>query len=114
MGRVFVVRSPADTESVANNKKYLTIFESYVVIDEESGIVGAVATERLTVLLDSELAEAVRQAAEEDGQGLSAWLGNAARHQLASRGLRQVVADWEAIHGPFTDEELEAARQRFG
>lgn len=101
-------------ESIKDSENYVNISESYVDIDKEFGIVGVVATERLTVSLDSELAAAVREAAEEDGQGLSAWLGIAARHQLASRGLRQVVDDWEEIHGPFTDEELEAARRRFG
>ena len=85
-----------------------------VVIVSEPATIDVVTIERLTVSLDSDLAAAVRQAAEEDGQGLSAWLGIAARNRLASRGLRQVVADWEAIHGPFTEEELEAARQRFG
>lgn len=105
---------PKSVVFIIDNKKYVNISESYVHIDKESGIVGAVATERLTVSLDSDLAAAVRLAAEEDGQGLSAWLGVAARNRLASRDLRQVVADWEAIHGPFTEEELEAARQRFG
>ncbi len=72
------------------------------------------ATESLTVSLDSDLAAAVRQAAEEDGQGLSAWIGIAAHRRLVSRGLLQVIADWEAIHGQFTEEELEAAGRRIG
>ncbi|MCY3559844.1 MAG: hypothetical protein OXH20_01530 [bacterium] len=71
-------------------------------------------TESLIVSLDSDLAAAVRQAAEEDGRDLSEWIGIAARHQLASRGLLRVIADWEAIHGPLTEEELEAAGQRMG
>ena len=31
-----------------------------------------------------------------------------------ARGLRQVVAEWEAIHGPFTEDELAAARKKLG
>ena len=43
------------------------------------------AVERVTVSLDAELAAAVRDAAEADEQNVSAWLADAARHQLASR-----------------------------
>ena len=66
--------------------------------------------ERLTVSLESELAIAVRQAAGEDEQNVSAWLADAARRQLANRGLRDVVAAWEREHGAFSDDELAAAR----
>lgn len=66
--------------------------------------------ERLTVSIESELAIAVRKAAEADAQNVSAWLADAARRHLATRGLRDVVAAWEREHGAFSDEELEAAR----
>lgn len=69
-----------------------------------------VSVERLTVSIESDLAAAVREAAEADAQNLSAWIAGAARRQLANRGLRDVVAAWEREHGAFTDEELEAAR----
>jgi len=68
------------------------------------------AVERLTVSIESELATAVREAAEADEQNVSAWLADAARRQLANRGLRDVVAAWEREHGAFSDEELAAAR----
>ncbi len=70
------------------------------------------AVERVTVSLEAELAEAVREAAEADAQNLSAWLADAARRRLASRGLRDVLAVWEAEHGPFSEDELAAARAR--
>lgn len=72
------------------------------------------AVERITVSLDAELAAAVRAAADADAQNVSAWLADAARRRLASRGLRTVVAEWEAEHGPFSDDELTAARSRLG
>ncbi len=53
---------------------------------------------------------AVREAAEADEQNVSAWLADAARRQLAARGLRDVVATWEREHGAFSDDELAAAR----
>jgi hypothetical protein len=71
---------------------------------------GLMAVERLTVSIESELAVAVRKAAEADEQNVSAWLADAARRQLANRGLRDVVAAWEREHGAFSDEELAAAR----
>jgi hypothetical protein len=72
------------------------------------------AVERVTVSLDAELAAAVRDAAKADELNVSAWLADAARHQLASRGLRDVIADWEAEHGAFTEDDLAAARSRLG
>jgi hypothetical protein len=66
--------------------------------------------ERLTISIESELATAVREAAEADEQNVSAWLADAARRQLANRGLRDAVAAWEREHGAFSDEELAAAR----
>lgn len=70
------------------------------------------ATERVTVSLQAELAEAVRDAAEADAQNVSAWIADAARRRLASRGLRDVLCEWEAEHGPFSEDELAAARAR--
>jgi metal-responsive CopG/Arc/MetJ family transcriptional regulator len=70
------------------------------------------AVERVTISLEAELAEAVREAAEADAQNLSAWLADAARRRLASRGLRDVLTDWEAEHGQFSEDELAIARSR--
>ena len=72
----------------------------------------SVPVERLTVSLESDLAEAVRDAAGADSTNISAWLAGAARRQLARSGLGDVVAEWEAKHGAFSDVELAAARTR--
>ena len=71
-----------------------------------------VPVERLTVSLEPDLAEAVRAAAGADSTNVSAWLADAARRLLASRGLGDVVAEWEAKHGAFSEAELTAARKR--
>ena len=68
--------------------------------------------ERLTVSLDSELADAVREAASADELNVSAWIAQASSRQLASRGLTEVVAEWETEHGAFTKAELTTARRR--
>ncbi len=72
------------------------------------------SVERLTVSLESDLAEAVRDAANSESLNVSAWMAQAAQRELASRGLREVIADWETAHGAFTDLELAAARARMG
>jgi Mn-dependent DtxR family transcriptional regulator len=70
------------------------------------------SVERLTVSLESELAEAVREAANAESLNVSAWMAQAAYRELASRGLREVIAQWEVENGAFTDAELAAARAR--
>ena len=75
-------------------------------------MIDRVSVERLTVSLESDLAEAVRDAAGADSTNVSAWLADAARRQLAARGLSDVVAEWESKHGTFSDVELAAARKR--
>ena len=77
-------------------------------------MISGMSVERLTVSLDPELAGAVRDAAGADALNVSAWFAQAARRQLASRGLREIVAEWEAEHGAFTDLELATARKRLG
>ena len=77
-------------------------------------MIKTVPVERITVSLEPELAAAVREAAEADAENVSAWLADAARRRLAGRGLREVIAEWEAEHGSFSDEELAAARARLG
>ncbi|WP_419841114.1 hypothetical protein [Candidatus Poriferisodalis sp.] len=70
------------------------------------------AAAHVTVSLEAELAEAVREAAQADSQDVSAWMTDAARRRLASRGLRDVLAEWEATHGRLSEGELAAARAR--
>ena len=70
------------------------------------------SVERVTVSLEADLASAVRQAADDDSLNISAWFADAARRRLASRGLRDVIADWEAEHGTFDEQELDAAKAR--
>jgi hypothetical protein len=69
------------------------------------------SVERLTVSLETDLAVAVREAADADELNVSAWLADAARRRLAGRGLGDVVAEWETLHGTFSADELAAARQ---
>ncbi len=68
------------------------------------------AVERRTLSLESELAAMVREAAATKDQSVSVWLADAARSWLVTRDLSDVVADWEAVHGNFTETEVARAR----
>ena len=70
------------------------------------------SVKRMTVSIEADLADAVRNAAETDEQNVSTWLAEAARRQLNVRGLRDVVSAWEAEHGEFDETELTLARER--
>ena len=71
-----------------------------------------VASERLTIRLDPELAADVREAAEADSRTVSSWLADAARRRLLTRGLGALLDEWEAENGAFTPAELAEARAR--
>lgn len=72
------------------------------------------SVQRFGVSFDQELAAQVQAAARAAGQPVSTWLAEAARRRLARDGLLAVVADWEAEHGPLSEEELANARRELG
>jgi hypothetical protein len=63
--------------------------------------------------MDEDLLFEVRQAAEKEGATVSAWLAEAARRRVKMVGLAQLVAEWEAENGAFTEEELAEAEAEF-
>lgn len=62
--------------------------------------------EKMSVSFDLELGEAIRVAAHDSGQSVSAWLAEAARDRLRLEALEQAVASWEQEFGPLTDTEI--------
>ena len=67
---------------------------------------------KLAITVDAEVHERVLDAAAEDGVSVSAWMTDAARRALLIRDGLAAVAEWETEHGPLTDAEMTAARQR--
>jgi hypothetical protein len=67
-----------------------------------------VAVAKLSVSFDPELAEAVKQAAEEEDETVSAWLAEAARQRVRNLLLGKFVAEMMEEHG-WTEADLEAA-----
>ncbi|MCY4615855.1 MAG: hypothetical protein OXC71_05635 [Chloroflexi bacterium] len=70
--------------------------------------------EKMSISFDAGLGVAVRDAAQRNEQGLSAWLAEAARAKLRAEALRAFLDDWEREHGPLTEEELRRARVELG
>lgn len=66
------------------------------------------STVKLSITLPRELAEKLR---ERTGRGeLSAYIAAAVEHRVAMDGLDELIAAFEAKHGPITEEEIEETR----
>ena len=66
-------------------------------------------TENISVSMPSELVSELRS--RTGRRGLSGYVTEAVRHQLAMDGLAEIVAAHEEEHGPLTEQEIEAARR---
>ncbi len=69
---------------------------------------------KLAITVDPDVHAQIVAAAAAEGVSVSAWMTEAARRALIVRNGLAAVAEWEAEHGAFTPEELEAARRRAG
>ena len=67
---------------------------------------------KLAITVEAGVHAKLLRAAEAEGMSVSAWMTAAARRALRARDGLAAVAEWEAEHGPFSDEELQAARRR--
>ena len=67
---------------------------------------------KLAITVDPDVHAKVQRAARHDHVSVSAWMTNAARRWLRIRDGMAAVGEWEAQHGPFTDQELDKARER--
>ncbi|GAA3848707.1 hypothetical protein [Streptomyces sedi] len=66
-------------------------------------------TENISVSMPAELVSELRS--RTGRRGLSSYVAEAVRHQLAMDGLAEIVASHEEEHGAFTEQEIEAARR---
>jgi hypothetical protein len=65
--------------------------------------------DRISAAMPPEIGAAVRAAATRRGVSVSSWITDAAAAQLRNELLGAALDEWEAEHGPFTDDELNAA-----
>ncbi len=66
----------------------------------------------MAISVDADVHAKILSAVEADQTSVSAWITAAARQALRVRDGLAAVAEWEAEHGAFTEDELEAARAR--
>ncbi|ANW18431.1 hypothetical protein [Streptomyces clavuligerus] len=66
-------------------------------------------TENISVSMPSDLVNELRS--RTGRRGLSGYITEAVRHQLAMDGLAEIVASHEAEHGALTEQEVEEARR---
>jgi hypothetical protein len=62
--------------------------------------------DKRSISLPPELAQAIDQAAADDGTTFSAWLADTAAHRLRLEDGRRAVAEWELDQRPLTADEL--------
>jgi hypothetical protein len=67
---------------------------------------------KLAITVDAEVHAKVARAARREKLSISAWMTEAARQSLRIRDGLAAVAEWEARHGAFTEQELGEARRR--
>jgi hypothetical protein len=80
----------------------------------------------MSVVLDPDLDERIRESAARSRKTLSEWLAEAAKAKLAAehseevelqrkmRGLDRFLEGWQAEHGAFTDEEMAETSREMG
>lgn len=69
------------------------------------------AVDRLSITVDAELGQAVREAAAAQGMSVSSWVSEAVGERLRQVNLAVFLDEWQAEHGTFTDEQLARARK---
>jgi len=72
------------------------------------------ATDKLSISLAPDLADAIRSAAERLNLSTSGWLAEAARKKLRGDALDEFLSEWQEENGAFTQEELDAADEMLG
>ena len=69
------------------------------------------AAVKLSVTVESQVAEGARAAAAGSGESLSAYVTEAVSRRLRQDALRAAVQAFEDAHGPFSAEERRQARE---
>ena len=70
--------------------------------------------DRFSLTMDPDLGAAVREAADRAGMSVSAWLSEAAAERVRNELLGIALQRWQEEDGPFTEEELDDAREDLG
>jgi predicted transcriptional regulator len=69
--------------------------------------------DRISITVDAELGQAVRQAAAAEGVSVSSWASEALADRVRKHSLRAFLDEWEAEAGPISDEDKAEAKRIF-
>lgn len=61
---------------------------------------------KISITVDEAVLQAMEQEAERSGRTLSAEVSDALAQELRRRRLRELIAEYEAVHGVITPQEL--------
>ena len=83
------------------------------------GYDGGMTVRKLSISVPAEVEETIKAAAAEEGKPVSAWLAEAAtekaraaaQHAAGRGAARELVAEYEAEHGPLPEASRRRARQ---
>jgi hypothetical protein len=83
------------------------------------GYHGCMAVRKLSISVPPEVEETIKAAAADEGKPVSAWLAEAATEKARAAALhvasrtaaRELIAEYEAEHGPLPAASRERARQ---
>lgn len=67
-------------------------------------------TRELSITVPAAVLVGAERAAQREGSTLSRWVGEAIEQRLKREAARELLAEWEAENGPFTEAELAQAR----
>ena len=62
--------------------------------------------DKRSVSFPADLAKAIDEAAAASGTSFSGWIAQTASHRLRLEAGRRGVAEWEAEHGPLSEQEI--------
>jgi predicted transcriptional regulator len=65
--------------------------------------------ERLSVTVEPDLGESVRESAARAGKSVSKWVGEAIRQKQRNEALRAALDEWHAEDGAPTEDDLDEA-----
>lgn len=70
--------------------------------------------DKMSISMDPDLGDQVREAAQRAGRPLSGWLADAAATKLRSEALAEYLHEFEQSHSALTQAEIDAARDELG
>lgn len=70
--------------------------------------------DKISISLDPDLGDELREAARKSGKGVSAWVADAVAKRLRAEAFDEFMREWEAEFGVLTEEEIALGAAELG